>query len=169
MNGSTPGMDINARQEQFANAFLVTIAAVAGFTAAKPDVDNDSVDWTIASRLPRRPKIDFQMKSRRVEDADRDGLIRYDLKRKNYDDLILTDLFTPRLLVLVLVPPDIGGWLELTAEQLVLRRCAYWVSLAGQPPTDNETTVRVSVPRSNLLNVASLEGLMQRANDQEPL
>lgn len=162
-------MDINARQEQFANAFLVTVAAVAGFTAARPDVDNDSVDWTLASRLPRRPKIDVQMKSRRVEDVDRDYLIRYDLKRKNYDDLIMMDLLTPRLLVLVLVPPNIGGWLDLTAERLILRRCAYWVSLSGQPPTDNETTVRVSVPRSNLLNVASLEGLMQRANDQEPL
>ena len=169
MNESKPSMDINARQEQFANAFLVTVAAVAGFTAAKPDVDNDSVDWTIASRLPRRPKIDIQMKSRRIEESDTDDFIRYDLKRKNYDDLILTNLFTPRLLILVLVPPDIGSWLELTADQLVLRRGAYWVSLAGQPPTDNEKTVRVSVPRSNLLNVASLEGLMQRANDQELL
>jgi hypothetical protein len=162
-------MDLNARQEQFANAFLVTIAAVAGFTVTKPDVDHDSVDWTIASRLPRRPKIDIQMKSRRVEDTDKDDLIRYDLKRKNYDDLILTDLLTPRLLFLVLVPPDIGNWLELTPDQLVLRRCAYWVSLAGQPASNNENTVRVSVPRANLLNVASLERLMQRANDQEPL
>jgi len=160
---------LSTRQEQFSNAFLVTVAAVAGFTAAKPDVDNDSVDWTIASRLPRRPKIDIQMKSRRIEEADTDEIIRYDLKRKNYDDLILTDLLTPRLLVLVLVPADITSWLELTADQLVLHRCAYWVSLAGQPSTDNEHTVRVSIPRSNLLNVASLEGLMQRANDQEPL
>jgi hypothetical protein len=53
-------MDIYARREQFANAFLLTVAAVAGFSAAKPDVDNDSVDWTIASRLPRRPKIDIR-------------------------------------------------------------------------------------------------------------
>ena len=53
-------MDINARQEQFANAFLVTVAAVAGFTVAKPDVDNDSVDWTIASRLPVARKSTFR-------------------------------------------------------------------------------------------------------------
>jgi hypothetical protein len=26
MSGSTPGMDLNARQEQFANAFLITVA-----------------------------------------------------------------------------------------------------------------------------------------------
>lgn len=162
-------MDINQRQEQFANAFLLAVSAVAGFSATKPPVDNDSVDWTIASRLPRRPKIDVQMKSRRVEEADGDAVIRYDLKRKNYDDLILTDILSPRLLVLVLVPQDVDAWLELTPEQLVLRRCAYWACLAGQPPTTNESTVRVSVPRSNLLNVTSLKGLMQRANDQEPL
>lgn len=162
-------MDINKRQEQFADAFLLAVAAVAGFQAMKPPVDNDSVDWTIASRLPRRPKIDVQMKSRGIEDADADDIIRYDLKRKNYDDLILTDILAPRLLVLVLVPKDIGGWLELNPQQLVLRRCAYWLSLAGHPPTTNDTTVRVGVPRANLLNVASLESLMQRANDQEPL
>jgi len=162
-------MDIYARREQFANAFLLTVAAVAGFSAAKPDVDNDSVDWTIASRLPRRPKIDIQMKTWDAEDARGNAIIHYGLKRKNYDDLILTDLFTPRLLVLVLVPPDIRNWLELTPDQLVLRHCAYWVSLAGHPATDNETKIQVSVPRSNLLNVISLEGLMQRANDQEPL
>ena len=52
-----PSMDLNARQEQFANAFLVTVAAVAGFTAAKPDVDNDSVDWTIAES-PAPPSED---------------------------------------------------------------------------------------------------------------
>jgi hypothetical protein len=162
-------MDINARQEQFANAFLVTVAAVAGFTVAKSDVDHDSMDWTIASRLPHRPKIDIQMKSRRLEDADTDDFVRYNLKRKNYDDLILTNLLTPRLLVLVLMPSDIGNWLDLTADQLVLRRCAYWVSLAGQPATDNKNTVMVGVPRANLLNVAALERLMWRANDQEPL
>jgi hypothetical protein len=61
MNGSTPDMDINARQEQFANAFLITVAAVAGFAAAKPDVDNDSVDWTIASRLPRRQRFSMRV------------------------------------------------------------------------------------------------------------
>ena len=50
------------------------------------------------------------MKSRRIEDADRDSFIHYDLKRKNYDDLILTDLFTPRLLVLVLGSAGHRGW-----------------------------------------------------------
>jgi hypothetical protein len=162
-------MDINARQEQFADAFLLAVAAVAGFTAAKPAVDHDSVDWTISSRLPRRPKIDIQMKSRRVENTDTGNVIHYDLNHKNYEDLILADLQAPRLLVLVLVPHDLGDWLKLSPEQLTLQRCAYWYSLANQSERDNKTTVRVHIPRSNLLDVASLGALMQRANDQEPL
>jgi hypothetical protein len=59
-------MDINSRQEQSANAFLVTVAAVAGFTAATPDIDHDRVVWTVATRLPCRPKIVIQMKGRRA-------------------------------------------------------------------------------------------------------
>ena len=79
--------------------------------------------------------------------------IRYPLKRKNYDDLILADVLAPRILVLVMIPQDIGEWMVLSVEQLVLRRCGYWVSLAGQPQSENETSVTVSVPRANVLTV----------------
>jgi hypothetical protein len=50
-------------------------------------------------------------------------------------------------------------------EQLVLRRCAYWCSLAGLPESENETSVTVRVPRANLFNVAVLTGLMQEINE----
>jgi hypothetical protein len=62
-------MDLNARKEQFSNAFLFAVAAVAGCSVAKPSVDNDSIDWTISNRLPRRPKLDVQLKCT----ADDDG------------------------------------------------------------------------------------------------
>lgn len=159
-------MDLNARQEQFGNAFLLAVAAVAGFAAAKPGTDHDSIDWTLSSRLPRRPKLDIQMKSTRADDG-QGPAIRFPLRRKNYDDLILTDVSCPRLLVLVLVPSDVAHWTAQTPEQLVLRRCGYWLSLAGLPPSDNESTVTVSVPRVNVLTAAALTGLMQRANDGE--
>lgn len=161
-------MDINARQEQFGNAFLLALAAVAGFAAAKPGTDNDSIDWTLSSRLPRRPKLDVQMKTTRTDDSEGE-MIHYPLRRKNYHDLILTDVSCPRLLVLVLVPPDIETWMTQTPEQLVLRRCGYWQSLAGLPPRDNDSTITVDVPRANVLTVPTLTHLMQRANDGEAL
>jgi hypothetical protein len=53
-----------------------------------------------------------------------------------------------------------------SAEQLTLRRCGYWMSLAGLPQSDNETTVTVSVPRANVLTAEALKDMMQRVNDR---
>ena len=91
--------------------------------------------------------------------------IRYPLKRKNYDELILAEVFTPRILVLVTLPRDVREWLSLSPDQLILRRCSYWLSLSGLPESDNEHSVTVSVPRSNLLTVEALKGMMERINE----
>lgn len=71
-------------------------------------------------------------------DIGRVEAIHNPLKRKNYNDLILTDVFAPRILVLVILPVNIEEWVTLSPEQFVLRRCGYWLSLAGQPQTDNK-------------------------------
>jgi hypothetical protein len=91
--------------------------------------------------------------------------IRYPLKRKNYDELIPSDILAPRLLVLVVLPPDVTAWLSASPEAIVLRHCAYWTSLRGLPPTDNETRVTVGVPRANLFTSEALVGLMTRINE----
>jgi hypothetical protein len=104
------GMSISAQQESFGNAFLTTVAAIAGCACAKPETDNDSIDWTLSCRLPRRPKIDVQIKTVMTDEVLGDH-IAYPLKRKNYDDLILTDLVSPRILVVVVLPKHIGVWL----------------------------------------------------------
>jgi Domain of unknown function (DUF4365) len=153
------------QQERFADAFLTSTAARAGCAAVRPDVDDDSVDWTLSCRLaPRRPKLDVQMKSTTTAHA-RGGVIRYSLKRKNYDDLILTELTAPRILILVLLPADIARWMNLTVNRLVLRRCAYWLSLRGDPETENDAYVTVHVPTANLFDDRSLTDMMIRINN----
>ena len=79
---SSLGMARTMQQECFADAFLRAVAAVAGCTVQKPEVDDDSVDWTLSCKLqPRRPKLDLQMKSTIRSDGD-ETHIRYSLKRK---------------------------------------------------------------------------------------
>jgi hypothetical protein len=46
-----------------------------------------------------------------------------------------------------------------------MKKCGYWMSLHGMPTSDNETTVTVSVPRSNVLTVEALCGMMSRVNE----
>ena len=137
------GLPLTLAQEQFSKAFILSIAALG---------------------LPRRPKLDLQVKSIRAAPGDGDH-VPYPLKRKNYDDLSLPELLAPRILVLVLLPKDPAAWLQCSPEQLVLRHCAYWLSLAGAPATDNETRVTVQVPRANLFMVEGLSGLMHRINE----
>lgn len=161
-------MDINARKEQFSNAFLLATAAVAGCSVAKPSVDNDSIDWTLSNRLPRRPKLDVQLKCTSDND-DHEEFIPYSLKRKNYDDLIVTDLISPRALIVVSVPDKIEEWVSLTRTELILRRCARWLSLAGMEPTENATSITVYIPQWQRFTVESLNGIMETIDRGEPL
>jgi hypothetical protein len=159
------GLSISHAQEQFSKAFVLAVAALAGCSAAEPDPDVDDIDWTLSCRLaPRRPKLDLQVKSW-THDTGTPEAVHYPLKRNSYDGLIRANLLVPRLLVLVLVPPTPEAWLSVSPEQLVLRRCAYWCSLAGRPPTENETSVTVQVPRANLFDVAALTRRMRAINE----
>jgi len=51
--------------------------------------------------------------------------------------------------------------LHQSEDELCLRRCGYWISLAGETPTQNQETVTVSIPRENILTVNTLNSLMQ--------
>lgn len=159
------GLSMSHAQEQFAKAFVLAVAALAGCSAAEPAPDVDDIDWTLSCRLrPRRPKLDLQVKSW-TRDTGTPEALHYPLQRKNYDGLVLTNLLIPRFLVLVLVPPQPDDWLSVSPEQLVLRRCAFWCSLAGQPESENISTVTVQVPRANLFDVAAVTRLMQVINE----
>jgi hypothetical protein len=95
--------------------------------------------------------------------------LHYPLSRKNYDEMIVTDVLVPRVLVVVLVPDDVDHWIELSVDQLSLKRCAYWACLKGLQPSDNDTSVTVHVPRSNLFDTDALRAMMARVNNGEPL
>lgn len=158
------GMARTAQQELFGDTFLLSVAGVAGCAASSRRPDDDDIDWTLSCKLHRRPKLDVQMKTW-IGDDGAGAMIRYPLKRRNYDGLRLTELVAPRLLVLVTLPRNIDEWLLLAPDQLVLRRCGFWLSLAGWPPTENEATITVEVPRANLLTVGALKSIMSRINE----
>lgn len=158
-------MHITKQQEEFSRAFVHAVIAVAGYQLGQPLlVDDDSVDLSISTRGPvgsvRSPRIDAQLKSHGGEvTADP---WTFPLKVKNYDDLRHTDYQAPRILIVVIMPKEVDDWLSQTEEQLVLRRCGYWVSLRGLPSTANTSTVSVSIPRGNVLTPEALRAIMQR-------
>ena len=90
----------------------------------------DSVDGKLVSFTGMRPQIDFQAKAT-TRHAFGDGGIHFPLPIKNYDDL-RADTRTPRILIVLLMRPDgDDSGLTQSADELCLRRCAYWLSLEG--------------------------------------
>lgn len=165
-------MHITAKMEQFSRAYVSAIAAQAGCNSSKPEVDEDSVDLELSMKSisdcrRTRGKLEIQLKCTHTADRTKDS-ISFALPVKNYDDL-RADVVVPRLLVVVCVPKDCEDWTQQTEEQLCLHHCAYWLSLAGRPKTDNDSTITVHIPRTNLFTVDFLREAMRCCANGEAL
>lgn len=159
-------MSTNELQAEFSHAYVRAIAHAAGFFVheANRALDADGVDLTLLAKgaggVVRSPRLDVQLKST-AQPVDEDPF-PFDLEIKNYDELRSEDLQVPRILVVVVVPPDRAAWVHATEEELTLRRCGYWKSLRGADATENKTRVRVKIPRSACFHVAALQAIMDR-------
>lgn len=158
------GMARTAQQEGFGDGYLLAVAAAAGCATSLRRPDDDSIDWTLSCKLSLRPKLDIQMKTTTIHEMNGEEL-HYPLKIKNYNDLVMTNILVPRILILVLLPRDVENWLKVSSTELILRRCSYWASLRGLPESDNESTVTVPIPRTNLFTVEALCEMMAKINE----
>lgn len=159
----------NQRQEALSRAYVRAVAAQAGAICidASPDFGIDmllrEVEQRDQSYRDTGPQFDLQLKSTTRAEV-RDTEVIYDLEVRAYD-LLRTARERPRLLILLVLPEDEAQWLSQSAEQLILRRCAYWLSLAGAEPTTNQATVRVSIPRASVFSVEAIRALIEAAKE----
>lgn len=158
-------MDISQRKEQYSIAYVRAVAATAGYATYKSEVDDDSIDLVLAARggngTFRSPRLEMQLKctSRDVLD---DNEIKYPLKVKNYDDLRPDNVLVPRILVVVIVPDSLDGWLVHSEESLDMHHCGYWMSLRGYGETENTGTRTVALPRDQQFTVVQVRQIMSR-------
>jgi hypothetical protein len=163
LRGDDQRVDLNEQKKQFSGAYLRAVASAAGYAAEEPSTDDDSVDFTIRSRLAgtavRSPSLDVQLKCT----ADDRGAtpMPFELKRKNYVELHGEDFQSPRLLVVVFVPSDCEQWLGHSESRLEVYHCAYWVSLRQAPAISGDAHSKmVYVPREQQFTVDQLRTLM---------
>src|SRR5437868_5079101 len=84
-----------------------------------------------------------------------------------YDNLRHPRPGCPRILIVLLLPADERQWSTQTEDELVLRHCAYWISLKGRAATDIRRLVRVQIPRANVFSIAALQEMMKRIKQGE--
>lgn len=152
--------------EQFSFAYVRAVAADAGCAVTDniyPDIN--SRDGSISADWGRRPQIDFQAKAT-SQDVLREDAVRFRLPIDDYNDLRRRDK-VPHILIVLLMPEDDADWLSQTREELVMRRCAYWMSLEGMSESPNVSTVTVRIPVSQTFDGAQLRDMMNRVDRGE--
>ena len=154
-------MSPNFIQEQLSLSYVRSVVFRTGFRLSIPEVDDHGIDGTVIN--PERRginRVDFQLKA-----ATRYGIgptvISYDLRVEDYNRLILDD-DVPRILILFIMPYYEEQWLDQSEDELCLRKCAYWVSLMGLPVSSNSSTVRVSVPSSNVFDQSGVHDVFRQ-------
>lgn len=166
---SSTFLDPDQKKEQFSHAYIHAIATAAGFSRFRYDTDMDSIDVGLTGQRGdgkiRSPKIDIQLKCTSSEDKGNQNGFTYPLKTKNYNDLRDEQVLVPRILVIVTVPTDEKIWLEDLSDHMIVRHCAYWLSLRGQPHTKNLSGLRIQIPRTQRFNVATLTAMMDRVRN----
>jgi Domain of unknown function (DUF4365) len=81
---------------------------------------------------------------------------------ERYNDLRAETISTQRILVVLFLPNDSADWLTCSAEELVLKKAAYWVSLRGAEPSLNQTAQTIYLPKAQLLTPDTLLDVFTR-------
>lgn len=156
-------LTVNQRKAELSNAYLAALAARDGYAMSRgPDPDMDSIDATIRSGAPDRGLIDVQLKATATPVLRKDGL-HFRLKRKNYNDLVRLRV-APLVLIILELPRDQSKWLDCTPDRLIMRKCGWWCSLAGQDPT-NAGSKTIVVPPSQRISGSGLAPLFRHARE----
>ena len=157
----------NHIKEGLSRAFILAVAHRAGlncaFQAFDYGLDGSFRDVkTVGSRRVESGfSIDFQAKASENCTLD-DDFVTYSLESKSHKDLVDGTVGAPRILIVLALPADKTKWLEVSAESLVLRRSAFWMSLRGEAPTSNKTTQVVKIPRAQVFDVQAVTGMFGR-------
>jgi len=114
--------------------------------------------------------LHLQLKATTRTPVHNDGRFSYFLKdAQEYERLRKASSLPPRLLAVLFLPTPQADWLTCAAEQLVLRKCAYWTSLRGAPASKNDSGQTVYLPDTQVLSPDGLRALFERVAHQEEL
>ncbi|MDB5479094.1 MAG: hypothetical protein JWO83_147 [Caulobacteraceae bacterium] len=152
----------NDIKERLSIAYVTAVAARAGCQISQPDIDKQSIDVTVRPVSGRKLAVDLQLKATSTECVE-GGEVIFSLPVKNYDDLRDKHCTAPHFLIVLVLDPDDSLWLTSDEDALLIRRCAYWADLRGQPETTNQATITVKIPCSQRFDVEALRDMMTHA------
>ena len=97
------------------------------------------------------PIIEFQLKSSINWSLDPEH-VTYDMEAEAYNRYIYRrdEGYLPFALILCCLPQDQSSWLNICEEELIFKKCCYYSFIDG-PATENTSSIRIRIPRTQLL------------------
>jgi hypothetical protein len=164
----------NQVKEQLSIAYVNAVSAACNFGCEFTRIDFDSIDATITCNgnlahdsTIRSPEIKLQLKATEALLLNANSEYPFVLKKKNYDDLRAHTL-APRLLVVLILPDIRANWLSHSANDLIIRNCAYWVNLHGMADVPAASPT-VYLPGVNIFSPSTLKDLMVKVSREQAL
>ncbi len=146
----------NRAQGGYTEALVGTCGAAAGLTCYKPDSD---LGFDRILESPSGEAIRLQIKSTASELTVVKNDLRYELDIDAYDRL-RKPLTIRSYLILVEVRKHQRDWGVAMDWGYIFRRRAHYLSLRGSAPTNNTTSVTVSIPLANVVTPSTLASLV---------
>lgn len=166
-------------ESEISYAYLHAVASHvgAGCNIANRASDGNGIDAIVTGWGPfenggylQEVDIKVQLKATIGTPVINNRYISYYLKGINrYNDLRTDALATHRILVVMFLPKEVEHWLNITEEELMLKKCAYWVSLRGAPESQNDSGQTIYIPPNQIFNSKSLKEILATRSRNENL
>ncbi|WP_181704489.1 DUF4365 domain-containing protein [Chthonobacter rhizosphaerae] len=158
-------------QEALSWAHVHALAGRAGVNVERATLDYgiDGTFWPVKKikekLIQNGHPIVFQIKSTTKWTLTESDVV-YDLDARAHVALTSREPSEPMaILILLCLPQDDNLWYRLTEKALFLRNCCFWMAF-NEPPTQNASSIRIRIPRSNILDPQALRALLTKARAQ---
>lgn len=171
----TGGLTFEHRKELLSVAYVQAVAAAAGVAVVQRATHDYGVDGALSEisvidgrRVPSGVEVHYQLKAttRYVEHPD---TVVHDLDARTHDMCVQrrTALVPPLLLLVVCLRRDAveerRTWVRVTPEDLMIAACGYWWLAPAGAPIGNSSSVRIRIPRAQILTPRAVDGLLARS------
>ncbi len=171
-------LDSKDIESELSYAYLHAVASAVGINCQIENRhgDNRCVDVRLTCYGPfedsYKEEIDLkvQLKATIAEPTETESHFSYFYRGVNQYDFLREETKNQhRVLIVLFLPEDNKEWLNVSTEQLVLKNCAYWVSLRGADICSNNSGTTVYLPKDQLLSPKNLLTIFERLSKNEPL
>lgn len=155
-------------------SYLSAVCASASISFDLQRHDDDSTDSIVKKEVTFEDgrkyvsslRIQLKCTSSVSQYTDGEETLRYKLKVQNFNDLC-KKCTTPIILGLLVLPEDEETWVEWSEKELLIKGRMYWADFSDKLPSDNKTTVTVSIDKKNLINKDTLLGILEKIAREE--